>query len=136
MSALQTQVGGDHYSKLAIQPVEYITSNGLGFVEGSVIKYVTRHKAKGGAEDIRKAIHFLNLLLELEYGEKKETAEECKASFWHRVTTPLGDMATMTSHFGTLCDLSKDELRYFKDNDECQTCRAAASLALVQLTKP
>lgn len=135
MSSLQTQVGGDHYSKLAIQPVEYITKNGLGFVEGSVIKYVTRHRSKSGAEDIKKAIHFLYLLLELEYGEKGQ-AEECKARFLYCIKTTLGDMATVSSHFGEFCDLSKDELSQIKDNDECQSCRAAASLALVQLTKP
>lgn len=136
MSSLSTQVGGDHYKTLAIQPVEYITKNGLGYTEGCVIKYVTRHKAKGGAEDIKKAIHFLNLLLELEYGEKEEKAEECKARFLYCIKTTFGDMATVSSHFGQFCDLSKDELSQIKDNDECQSCRAAASLALVALTKP
>ena len=136
MSALSTQVGGDHYSKLAIQPVEYITRNGLGFVEGSVIKYVTRHRSKGGAEDIRKAIHFLNLLLELEYGKKEAKAEECKARFWNCINSATGRRATMYAHFGTLVYMSQDELSEIKDNDECQTCRAAASLALVQLTTP
>ena len=134
MSALSTQVGGDHYSKLAIQPVEYITKNGLGFVEGSVIKYVTRHKSKGGAEDIKKAIHFLNLLLELEYGEKKEKAEECKARFCN--LSPLGSMATITTHVGGTVTLTKDEVRQIKNVSGCQSCRAAASLALVELTKP
>ena len=77
MKAVQTQVGGDHYAKLKIQPVEYIHANGLGFIEGSVIKYVTRHKSKNGKQDIEKAIHFLELLIEMEYGEsaKKETME-------------------------------------------------------------
>lgn len=70
MSALNSQEGGDHYKSLAIQPVEYITANRMTFIEGCVIKYVTRHRAKNGAQDIRKAIHFLNLLLELEYQEK------------------------------------------------------------------
>ena len=68
-SALSTQVAGDHYKNAAIQPVQYIHANGIGFFEGNVIKYVTRHRAKNGAEDIKKAIHYLNLLLELEYGE-------------------------------------------------------------------
>lgn len=136
MSALSTQIGGDHYSKLAIQPVEYITRNGLGFVEGSVIKYVTRHKAKGGAEDIKKAIHFLNLLLELEYGEKNET-DECKARFEGMDYVGCGKgFALMINHFGTKQALKKDELSQLKDKAECQSCRAAASLALVQLTKP
>ncbi len=66
-SALSHQEGGNHYKDLAIQPVEYITRNKMGFIEGSVVKYVTRHRLKNGAEDIRKAIHFLHQLLELEY---------------------------------------------------------------------
>jgi hypothetical protein len=65
--ALLKQHGGSHYKSLHIQPVEYVHYNKLGFIEGNVIKYVTRHRAKGGADDIRKAIHFLELLLKLEY---------------------------------------------------------------------
>lgn len=60
---LLVQVGGGHYKKLKIQPVEYILANGLGFCEGSVIKYVTRHEEKGGVQDLRKAIHFLEILI-------------------------------------------------------------------------
>lgn len=69
-SALDVQHGGDHYKTMPIQPVEFIHKNGLGFCEGAVIKYVTRHKAKNGAEDLRKARHFIDLLLEMEYGQK------------------------------------------------------------------
>lgn len=65
--ATSTQVGGDHYKDLAIQPIEYITKNNLTYMEGNVIKYVTRHRSKKGAEDIRKAIHYLEMILELEY---------------------------------------------------------------------
>ena len=61
------QVGGSHYKDMPIQPVEYAQRNKLNFIEGCVIKYVSRHRSKNGAEDIEKAIHFLNLLLELEY---------------------------------------------------------------------
>lgn len=63
---LKAQVGGDHYKKLAIQPVEYIHANGIGFFEGSVIKYVTRWRDKGGLKDLEKAKHFLELLIDLE----------------------------------------------------------------------
>ena len=66
MTALNTQVAGDHYKKLAIQPVEYIHANGLGFCEGSVVKYVTRWRDKGGIKDLQKARHFIDLLIELE----------------------------------------------------------------------
>jgi hypothetical protein len=70
MTALQQQVGGDHYRAKGIQPIEYIHANNLGFCAGNVVKYISRYKDKNGAEDIRKAIHYCQLLLELEYGEK------------------------------------------------------------------
>ena len=70
MSALDEQIGGSHYRAGGIQPVQYIEANGLGFLEGNVIKYVTRHRKKGGAEDLRKARHYIDLLLELRYGEQ------------------------------------------------------------------
>lgn len=63
---LDTQVGGNHYKNLAIQPVEYIFKNNLGYFEGCVIKYVTRWKDKGGVQDLEKAKHFLELLIELQ----------------------------------------------------------------------
>ena len=69
-SALDVQAGGDHYKKLAVQPIEYIHANGIPFAEGSVIKYVTRWRDKGGVEDLKKARHFLDLLIELETKEK------------------------------------------------------------------
>ncbi len=61
------QVSGSHYKKYAIQPAEYCAKNKIGFLPGTAIKYVTRYKDKGGAEDIRKAIHILELILEFEY---------------------------------------------------------------------
>jgi hypothetical protein len=66
-SALEKQVSGSHYKDKEIQPIVYIHANNLGFCEGNVVKYVTRHKDKNGAADIKKAIHYLELLLELEY---------------------------------------------------------------------
>jgi len=70
MSASQSQVGGSHYKDMKIQPVDYIHANGLGFIEGCVIKYISRHKSKGsGKQDLEKAKHFLELLIEMEYPE-------------------------------------------------------------------
>ena len=63
-------MGGGHYKDLAIQPVEYIHANGIPFIEGCIIKYATRWKDKGGTDDVKKIIHFAELLLELE-GENK-----------------------------------------------------------------
>lgn len=57
------QVGGTHYD-MKIQPIEFIVGNNLGYREGNVIKYVCRHGKKNGAEDIKKAIHYLEMILE------------------------------------------------------------------------
>ena len=66
MTANDTQVGGDHYKDKPIQPIEYIFMNKLGFCEGNIIKYVSRWREKGGIEDLRKAEHYLQKLIELE----------------------------------------------------------------------
>lgn len=66
MSALTSQVGGDHYKAMAIQPAEFIHRNGIGFMEGSAIAYLCRWRSKGGLEDLRKAKHFIEMLIELE----------------------------------------------------------------------
>ena len=66
MSALDIQEGGNHYKTKPIQPVEYCMANSIGFMEGSVIKYVTRWRDKGGIEDLKKARHFLDMLIEWE----------------------------------------------------------------------
>jgi hypothetical protein len=66
-AASTLQVGGAHYKDFAIQPSEFIHRNNIGFLEGNVIKYVCRHRRKNGRQDIEKAIHYLQLLLEFEY---------------------------------------------------------------------
>lgn len=71
MSVLDTQVGGEHYRNQGIQPVEYISANDLSFFEGNVVKYITRHKTKGKVEDIRKVIHYAQMILHFEYGEEE-----------------------------------------------------------------
>jgi hypothetical protein len=67
--ALQIQEGGDHYKTMAIQPVEFITANNLGFCEGNVVKYICRHSRKAGREDLLKAKHYIELLLQLKYSD-------------------------------------------------------------------
>lgn len=69
MKALEKQEGGSHYKHFAIQPIEFIFKNNIGFIEGNVIKYVCRHKEKNGKQDILKAIHYLEMLIELKYSE-------------------------------------------------------------------
>lgn len=65
-AALTVQHGGNHYKKLAIQPVEYIMANNIPYMEGNVIKYITRWKDKGGVQDLNKAKHYIELLIENE----------------------------------------------------------------------
>jgi hypothetical protein len=61
----KTQVGGTHYSKHKIQPWDYVAANDLGYFEGSIVKYITRWRDKGGVEDLKKARHFLDKLIEV-----------------------------------------------------------------------
>lgn len=75
-SVLNTQYGGEHYKGKAIQPIEYAHANNLSFFQGNVVKYVTRYKDKKGAEDIEKAVHYLQMILEFEYGVKTSFKKE------------------------------------------------------------
>lgn len=67
MSALDAQVGGSHYKSFQIQPIEFIAKNSIPFLEGNIIKYTVRHKTKNGIEDLKKAKHYIDMLIELEY---------------------------------------------------------------------
>ncbi len=64
MKSLKKQIGGNHYKKYKIQPIEFILQNKLDFCQGSVIKYVLRFKEKGGVEDLLKAKHYIELLID------------------------------------------------------------------------
>lgn len=64
MTAKDIQIGGSHYKDMVIQPGEFIRANGIGWYEGNAIKYVCRHKAKNGKQDLEKAIHYLQLAME------------------------------------------------------------------------
>lgn len=72
------QIGGTHYSKMKIQPIDYILENDLSYLQGNVIKYISRYKDKNGIEDIRKAIHYCELIIEKEYNvsKNKSTVKE------------------------------------------------------------
>jgi len=65
-SALDRQPGGSHYKSYAIQPVEFIAKNNIPFIEGNIIKYVVRHRDKNGIEDLEKAKHYIEMLIEFE----------------------------------------------------------------------
>lgn len=64
---LKKQEGGAHYKAMKIQPIEFIHENNIPYLEGNVIKYVCRHREKGGIDDLRKAQHYIELLIHFEY---------------------------------------------------------------------
>ena len=68
---MREQIGGTHYSNLAIEPIDFIIENNLGFCEGNVIKYISRWKAKNGVEDLEKARWYIDFLIEVENGNKR-----------------------------------------------------------------
>ena len=65
--SLDKQIAGKHYKNMKIQPAEFINENKLLFAEGNAIKYICRHTIKGKEEDVRKAIHYLEMILERDY---------------------------------------------------------------------
>ena len=64
------QIGGDHYKNMVIQPSEFINKNNLPFAEGNAIKYICRHKDKGGKEDLKKAKHYIDMVIERDYSDE------------------------------------------------------------------
>ena len=76
------QVGGTHYEKCGIQPIEYIHANNLNFDEGSVVKYVSRHRNKNGAEDIMKMIQYGTFILKDEYHYTNEQIKEALSKLY------------------------------------------------------
>ena len=69
VTANDRQVNGDHYKSKAIQPWDFIAANNLGYFEGNAVKYVSRWRDKGGVEDLRKAIHYIEKLISIETGK-------------------------------------------------------------------
>ena len=75
MNAYKKQIGGNHYKKYKVQPSQFVTENKLLYPEGCVIKYVIRHQDKGGKQDLEKAKHMIDMIIERDYEEEKEKQE-------------------------------------------------------------
>ena len=75
MSVWKKQIGGNHYRKYKVQPSQFVTENKLLYPEGCVIKYVVRHQDKGGKQDLEKAKHMIDMIIERDY----ETEEQQEA---------------------------------------------------------
>ena len=75
MSAYKKQIGGRHYMDMAVQPSEFINKNKLQFAEGNAIKYICRHANKGEVQDLEKAKHYIDMIIERDYTAPKEKKE-------------------------------------------------------------
>jgi len=75
VNAYKKQIGGSHYLKMKIQPSEFANKNNLPFAEGNAIKYICRHKYKGGKKDLEKAKHYIEMIEERDYQTEKEKKE-------------------------------------------------------------
>ena len=82
MSVYDKQVGGSHYKKMKIQPSKFVIENELLFPEGSVIKYICRHRFKNGKEDLLKAIHFIEMIIEIDYSKTETKNPLDKKNYW------------------------------------------------------
>ena len=82
MSIYEKQIGGKHYKKMKIQPSEFVHENKMLFAEGNIIKYVCRHPFKDGKQDLLKAIHYCEMIIERDYPEKKEEKKETTQEEW------------------------------------------------------
>ena len=79
MSAYKKQIGGSHYKTMKIQPSKFINDNKLLLAEGNAIKYICRHAHKGGREDLKKAIHYIEMIIERDYSEENPME---KKNYW------------------------------------------------------
>ena len=121
--ALDMQVGGDHYKKLKIQPVEYIVANNIGYLEGNVIKYITRWRDKGGVHDLEKAKHYIDMLMELQNQKAKagmlelvqEELDKTKAEDTPMLAETKGlDREELLEHGQTKLEAIKNLLKTYK----------------------
>lgn len=126
MSAFDRQEGGDHYKHLAIQPAEYSIRNRLGFAEGAVVKYVTRWRAKGGVDDLRKARHFIDLLIEC---EATDAEIDGAADHWDSVSLYHAAARERGVRAGMIPPLNETEERWRREGprewDELDTVRGS-----------
>ena len=76
-----TQVGGDHYSKMKIQPSEFINKNEMLFAEGNAIKYICRHGSKGRLQDLEKAKHYIDMIIERDYADEAKNSSVFTPTF-------------------------------------------------------
>jgi hypothetical protein len=83
MKATDTQVGGTHYKDMPIQPIDFITKNNIPYIEGNIIKYLCRWKSKNGVEDLKKAKHYLEMLIDMQFPKVELSSNPKTGSYWY-----------------------------------------------------
>ena len=84
------QVGGNHYQTMKIQPAEFVNKNKMLFAEGNAIKYICRHINKGGKQDLEKAKHYIDMIIERDYGDETYKSQTFASSIMEGNDTPTG----------------------------------------------
>ena len=113
------QIGGSHYQNMKIQPAEFINKNEMKFAEGNAIKYICRHINKGGKQDLEKAKHYIDMIIERDYGDEAEMSKTFTPSVDSGVDITYDGLSV---HFpeGSENDKTEDEIpsiSYTFDNE-------------------
>ena len=118
MSSYDTQVGGDHYKDMTIQPSEFINKNKMQFAEGNAIKYICRHQKKGGKQDLEKAKHYIDMIIERDYGDDAYRSQTFEVSLPNDLSISYGDVETKWENNMTYEELQEKVSKLLDDTEE------------------
>ena len=109
----ETQVGGNHYKDMKIQPSEFINKNKLQFAEGNAIKYICRHGSKGQQQDLEKAKHYIDMIIDRDYGDDTEKSKVFLSSNEPEINVTYGDVSISDEYIKSIPkDNLNDEVYY------------------------
>ena len=109
----ETQVGGNHYKDMKIQPSEFINENKLQFAEGNAIKYICRHGSKGQQQDLEKAKHYIDMIIDRDYGDDTEKSKVFLSSNEPEINVTYGDVSISDEYIKSIPkDNLNDEVYY------------------------
>ena len=118
MSSYDTQVGGDHYKDMTIQPSEFINKNKMQFAEGNAIKYICRHQKKGGKQDLEKAKQYIDMIIERDYGDDTYRSQTFEVSLPNDLSISYGDVETKWENNMTYEKLQEKVSKLLDDTEE------------------
>ena len=114
------QIGGDHYQNMKIQPAEFINKNEMKFAEGNAIKYICRHINKGGKQDLEKAKHYIDMIIERDYGDEAEMSKTFTPSVEPEVNMTYEGLSVNFPE-GSENDKTEDEISSFSYTFDTET---------------